>query len=201
MRSSHVATISIIISVDKTAYTNTPVYFISDLAIMTAIKTIKLLSGLEVPSIAFGTGTALYQQDCADAVSLAVTSGFNHLDAAQVYANEEYVGRAIKDSGVSRDRLFVTTKLGALEKNQTVQDALQTSLKKLGLTYVDLYLIHMPLQHAQRQGGVQQVWKEMVGVQKQGLAKSVGVSNFNKKQLEDVIATGFGVPEVNQVRV
>ena len=164
------------------------------------VKFYKLADGIKVPWVAFGTGTALYQKECADACKLAISTGFTHLDTAQMYENEEGVGAAISSSGVARDSLFVTTKLTAIPQGQTVEDTLRTSLKKLQIDYVDLFLVHIPTQHKDREGGLKQVWKEMVDVKKKGLTRSIGVSNFNKAYLEEVISTGLEKPVVNQVR-
>lgn len=163
------------------------------------VKSFKLLDGTQVPWVAFGTGTALYQKDCADACKLALSSGFTHLDAAQVYGNEEGVGSAIASYSKPRDTLYITTKLSAVPEGKGVEDTLRESLTKLKVDYVDLFLIHMPAQHKDREGGIKAVWKEMIDVKKKGLTRSIGVSNFTKKQLEEIIGLGLEKPAVNQV--
>lgn len=159
-------------------------------------KTVKLADGTSAPLLAFGTGTALYKKESSDAVLLAIQRGFVHIDAAQMYENEDSVGDGIVASGKARKDLYVTTKLQKLNEGQTVQSTLEDSIKKLKVDYVDLFLIHVPFQH---EGKIGDVWKAMVEVKKKGLAKSIGVSNFNIKYLEQVRATGLEMPVVNQV--
>ena len=171
------------------------------------VKSLPLSSGASIPWLAYGTGTALFQQDCTAECIAALRLGFRHIDAAQFYANEASVGKAIAHAlaprpdglGLTREELFVTTKLGMLGEGESVEGSLKGSLEKLGVEYVDLFLVHVPVVFYAREGGVEGVWKEMVGVKEKGLAKSVGVSNFNRSVLEKVIALGVGKPEVNQV--
>jgi len=160
------------------------------------IPTLTLNDGNEVPSIAFGSGTAFFQQDAQTAMQTAIHTGFTHLDCAQMYENEETVGAAIKASGTPRTALFITTKLNTLSTGQTAKTALQTSLEKLGMEYVDLYLVHNPKPHANR---LKEVWKDMEECKKQGLAKSIGVSNFEVEHLEEILEGAEFPPSVNQV--
>ena len=168
------------------------------------LKELKLLSGKAIPWLAFGTGTALYQADCTNAVKVALKAGFRHIDGAQMYKNEQYMGEALewalsKDGlNLQRDDLFITTKLESLGPGQTVEDSLKGSLAKLKVQWVDLFLVHVPTQHFEREGSIEQVWREMIAVKDKGLAKIVGVSNFNVGHLEKIIALGIGKPEVNQ---
>ncbi|KAI5116217.1 hypothetical protein M0805_006768 [Coniferiporia weirii] len=164
-----------------------------------SVKTIPLSDGTTVPWVAFGTGTAFYNKDCTEGTVRAISVGFNHLDCAQVYGNEEHVGAAIASSGVARETLYITTKLGAVDDGKTVEDMLRISLGKLRTEYVDLFLVHMPAQHEKREGGIKQVWREMADVKSKGLAKSIGVSNFNTAQLKEIISLGLGKPVVNQI--
>lgn len=159
-------------------------------------STITLNDSTTTPWIAFGTGTALYYKDATQSVALAIRSGFTHLDGAQVYANEDTLGSGIIASGKSRSELYVTTKLGKLKAGETVRESLQTSLKKLGLDYVDLFLIHSPTHH---EGRLKQVWKEMEGVKNDGLARSIGVSNFKVNHLIEVLEVAKVKPAVNQI--
>lgn len=160
------------------------------------MKTIKLSDGTSAPWLAFGTGTALYKKEAKDSVLLAFQRGFVHVDAAQMYENEESVGDAIVESGKARGDIYVTTKLNSLKPGETVSSSLEGSLKKLKVEYVDLFLIHVPTMH---EGKIGEVWKGMVDAKKKGLTKSIGVSNFNVKYLEQVRATGLEMPAVNQV--
>lgn len=137
---------------------------------MSSSATITLNDSTAAPWIAFGTGTALYNKDASDSVKQAIDGGFTHLDGAQIYDNEESLGAGIHASGKPRLELYITTKLTQLKDGETVKETLQASLKKLGVDYVDLFLIHAPAQHP---GRLKEVWKAMEGVQKDGLTKYV----------------------------
>lgn len=168
------------------------------------MKTITLADGTPVPHIAFGTGTALLRQDCTANILTALKAGFTHIDTAQRYGNEDSVGQALKtflstQSNVERSDLFITTKFLSLEEGQSVEDSLRGSLRKMGLDYVDSFLIHGPLELAKREGGIKRAWGEMVEVKKKGLTKTIGVSNFNKRQLEEIVSSGLEPPAINQV--
>ncbi|TFY82213.1 hypothetical protein EWM64_g1799 [Hericium alpestre] len=156
---------------------------------------IKLNDGNAIPWLGFGTGTALYKKDAERMVAAAIKAGFTHLDGAQVYQNEDSLGAGIIVSGKPRSELFVTTKLYSLQPGQTVRESLQGSLKKLKLDYVDLFLIHTPLEHV---GKLREVWKQFEEVKTEGLAKSIGVSNFHEEEL-DVILPGSEIPAINQI--
>ncbi|KAI0082610.1 Aldo/keto reductase [Panus rudis PR-1116 ss-1] len=156
---------------------------------------IPLNDGNSIPWLAFGTGTALYQKEAKDQVLQAISSGIVHLDGAQLYANEESLGDAIVQSGVAREKLYVTTKLGPVPEGKTVRDTLEESLKKLKIDYVDLFLIHIPKQHADLKG----VWKQLEALKKEGLAKSIGVSNFHIQDFEKILPDAEFIPAVNQI--
>ncbi|KZT09532.1 Aldo/keto reductase [Laetiporus sulphureus 93-53] len=158
--------------------------------------TITLNDGNKIPWLAFGTGTALYGKDVENAVSVAIKNGIVHLDGAQSYGNEDSLGAAIAASDKPRSSLFVTTKLGKILPGQTVRDTVLTSLKKLRLDYVDLFLIHSPKNH---EGELSSVWKQVEQVQKEGLAKSIGVSNFRVQDFEEILGDASVVPAVNQI--
>lgn len=162
-------------------------------------ETIKLRDGTRIPWIGFGTGTALSRKDCADASKLALTRGFKHFDTAQAYKNEEYLGAALE--GVPRSQLYITTKLVKFDwaGGQTVEDTLHTSLKKLKTDFVDLFMIHVPVDHIDKPGQLKDVWKQMCDVKKKGLTRSIGVSNFNVRYLKEILEDGLEVPVVNQV--
>lgn len=162
------------------------------------LSTLTLNDGTQTPWIAFGTGTALYKKDAADAVTVAIQNGFTHLDGAQVYGNETTLGEGIVASGVPRSELYITTKLAALGPGETPKSALEESLKKLGVAYVDLYLIHQANQHV---GKLKQVWKGMEEAKKAGLTKSIGVSNFTADHLNDILEVATIPPAVNQVGI
>lgn len=162
------------------------------------ISTLTLNDGNEVPWIAFGTGSAHRLQDAQNPVENAIANGFTHLDGAQMYENEESLGIAIRASGIPRSTLFVATKLDRLQPDQTAKTALQVSLKKLGLEYVDLYLVHTPGPHA---GRLKEVWKMMEECKRERQAKSIGVSNFDVVHLQEILEGAEFPPSVNQVEI
>ncbi|MEV0845059.1 aldo/keto reductase [Streptomyces sp. NPDC049954] len=155
---------------------------------------VTLNNGVEMPVLGFG----VYQipaEDTERAVSEALAAGYRLLDTAAAYANEEAVGRAIKSSGVPREDLFVTTKLWVQDApaEQNARRAFETSLHKLGLDHVDLYLMHQPF------GDVYGQWRAMETLHREGLAKAIGVSNFYPDRLVDLIVNNEVTPAVNQV--
>jgi 2,5-diketo-D-gluconate reductase A len=130
--------------------------------------------------------------ECVKAVRMALDLGYRHLDTAQAYGNEESVGRALRDSGVPRDEVFVTTKFYPGSKDPVAEA--EGSLRRLGVDHVDLYLIHWP------QGGPTWAWPGMERARELGLARSIGVSNFSAGELDEVMAAGAIPPAVNQAQ-
>ncbi|KAK2591111.1 hypothetical protein QQS21_011199 [Conoideocrella luteorostrata] len=128
---------------------------------------------------------------------MALQNGYFHLDCAEAYMNESGVGAGIKASGIPREKLFVTTKLVGT-KDQVVEDAIYSSLSKLGLDYVDLYLVHLPFSAGSPEG-LQRIWAQMEAVKKSGKAKSIGVSNFTEDDLEIILKSSTITPAVNQI--
>jgi diketogulonate reductase-like aldo/keto reductase len=166
------------------------------------MATLTLNNGVKIPWYAFGTGTALYQQDAAAQVEMAIRNGVTHLDGAQMYQNEESLGQGIRAAGKPRSELYVTTKLaGPPAAGATIRQTLEESLKKLGTEYVDLFLIHSPSPFNQEAGGLKKAWKEMEELHKAGLAKSIGVSNFRVEDLKEVLDGCIIPPVANQVRI
>ena len=161
-------------------------------------KSYTLNDGSQIPSLGFGTGTALYGKDAADFVRVAIENHITHLDGAQMYRNEETLGAGIKASGKPRSELYVVTKLATLNPGQTIKESLEGSLAKLGLDYVDLFLIHTPAQ-GRKEKNLSQFWAGMEEVKQAGLAKSIGVSNFYVEDLKVILETAKIVPSVNQV--
>jgi 2,5-diketo-D-gluconate reductase A len=144
------------------------------------IPRITLNNGVEMPMLGFG----VYQipaEQTEQAVIDALASGYRLLDTAEAYGNEEAVGRAIAQSGVPREELFVTTKLWIHSGEEAAKRAFATSLERLGLDYVDLYLIHQPL------GDYYGAWRAMQELNRDGVAKAIGVSNFYPDRLVDLI--------------
>jgi len=158
-----------------------------------AIETITLNNGIEMPVLGFGT---LYLNDelGVRCVAEAIGLGYRLIDTATIYGNEESVGGGIKKSGINREELFVTSKLWVDDSGyDTTKKAFQTSLDKLGLDYLDLYLIHRP------RGEVQASWKAMEELYKEGKIRAIGVSNFEAHQLEELMSYATITPAVNQI--
>lgn len=163
-----------------------------------------LNNGIRIPKIAFGTWQ-IPNEEAYQATLDAIRVGYRHIDTAKSYHNEEAVGRAIRDSGINRNELFVVSKLRApaLGYDQTIH-AFETQLKELGLEYMDLYLIHAPWPWDKRGESCTeeniQAWKAMEYLYKQGKIKSIGVSNFDVNDLQAIINNCEIVPMVNQIR-
>ena len=163
-----------------------------------------MTNGINIPKIGFGTWQIKDGEEAYKATLYALSIGYRHIDSAAAYGNEASIGRAIKDSGIPRADIFVTTKLQSHIKGyeSTFQEA-EKSLKKLGLDYLDLYLIHAPwpwndMGGDHTQGNIDS-WKAMIELHKQGKLRSIGVSNFEPQQIDSIVqATGF-VPHVNQI--
>lgn len=158
------------------------------------MKSITLNNGLEMPMVGFGV-FQVSDEDTEKAVLEALKAGYRLLDTAAVYGNEAGVGRAIKASGILREEIFVTTKLWIQRENgyENTKKALENSLTRLGLDYVDLYLMHQPF------GDVHEQWRAMEDLYKAGKARSIGVSNFHMDRLMDLITCHEIVPAVNQI--
>ncbi|KAL0958942.1 hypothetical protein HGRIS_014257 [Hohenbuehelia grisea] len=154
-----------------------------------------LNDGNSIPGIAFGTWTLGNGQGVIDQVDQAISVGFSHVDTAQSYRNEEEAGRAIRESGLSRAELFVTTKYSGLN-GLDIETSIQNSLKNLGISYVDLYLIHHPRLATP---DIPTAWKKLEEIKAKGLAKSIGVSNFDVRDLEILLASAKVKPAANQI--
>ncbi|KAJ7022720.1 NADP-dependent oxidoreductase domain-containing protein [Mycena alexandri] len=154
-------------------------------------EALDLNDGNKVPSIAFGTGTALKGKDVTRFCQVAIETGFSHLDTAQRYSTEETVGQAVRESGLARSDLYITSKYGYGE----IQLSVRASLYLLKLTYLDLYLIH----HPSFVPDIEAAWKQFERIKDDGLAKSIGVSNFNLEQLQTVVKSARILPAVNQI--
>src|SRR3954462_13132410 len=151
-----------------------------------------LADGSEMPLLGLGVWQVQKGPEAENAVRWALELGYRHIDTAEAYGNEESVGRALRDSGVPRGDVFVTTKF--YPGNHDPEAEAQRSLERLGLDQVDLYIIHWP------QGGPTWAWPGMERARELGYARSIGVSNFDVGELEQVVAGASVVPAVNQVQ-
>lgn len=153
---------------------------------------VKLNNSNQMPILALGVWQSGKQTK--QAVLSALKAGYRHIDTAAAYGNEEAVGEAIKESGIAREELFVTTKLWNDDvRLGKTREALMTSLNKLGLDYVDLYLIHWPV------NGYVDAYLEMENLMKEGYIRNIGVSNFKKHHLEDLLSQVHIIPAVDQM--
>lgn len=165
---------------------------------MTSVPTIQLNDGHHIPQLGFGV-FLVDPDETERIVSDALEVGYRHIDTAAVYGNEAGVGRAIEKSGIARDELFITTKLWNSDQGtQSARDAMDLSLEKLGLDYVDLYLIHWPRPDLDR---YVESWLTLEQLQTEGKTRSIGVSNFHRPHLERVMAEGTVVPAVDQLEL
>jgi 2,5-diketo-D-gluconate reductase A len=160
------------------------------------MQTIKLNNGVEVPILGFGVFQIADLAECERSVVDAVEVGYTHIDTAASYMNEEAVGRGIKQSGVAREKLFITTKLWIQSNGyENTLKAFDRSLKRLQMDYVDLYLIHQPF------GDVYGEWRAMEELYQQGKVKAIGVSNFQPDRIMDLMIHNKITPAVNQIEV
>ena len=163
---------------------------------MTTVPTIKLNNGIEMPQLGFGVFQVPDLKECEEAVVNALQAGYRLLDTATAYQNEEAVGRAIKRSGVPRDEIFVTSKLWVSEFTyERAQQGINDSLKRLGLDYMDLYLLHQPY------GDTMGAWRALEEAQQAGKIRAIGVSNFYADQLKNLELTMTVRPAVNQIEI
>lgn len=160
-----------------------------------AIPDITLNNGVKMPILGFGT-LDLKDSVGVTSVAQAISVGYRLFDTAKIYGNEEAVGKGIKKSGIKREELFVSTKIWVSDMGyENTKKALGESLRKLGLEYIDLYLIHRP------RGDVQGTWKAMEELYESGKIKAIGVSNFSPEQLADLLKYAKIKPVVNQIEV
>ena len=165
---------------------------------MSTVPTITLNNGVEMPQLGFGVWQ-VPDDEAAAAVSTALEAGYRSIDTAAIYGNERGTGRAVAASGLPREELFVTTKLWNSDHgHDSALRALDTSLGKLGLDYVDLYLIHWP---QPRRDAYTETWRALEKIAADGRARAIGVSNFHPAHLSRVVAEGTVVPAVNQIEL
>ncbi len=160
------------------------------------MKNVKLNNGVEIPILGFGVFQITDPAECERSVVDAIQTGYSHIDTAASYRNEEAVGRGIKQSGVARENLFITTKLW-IQRNgyEGTLRAFENSLRRLQLDYMDLYLIHQPF------GDVHGEWRAMEELYQQGQVRAIGVSNFQPDRIMDLMVHNQIMPAVDQIEV
>ena len=151
-----------------------------------------LADGNTIPLLGLGVWQVANGRECVDAVRWALELGYRHIDTAQAYGNEESVGQGLRESGVAREEMFITTKFSP-SRQDPVAEA-ERSLERLGVDYADLYIIHSP------QGGPTWAWPGMERARELGYARSIGVSNFGVDELDQLIAAATAMPVVDQVQ-
>lgn len=163
-----------------------------------SIATLPFHDGRSIPQLGYGV-FKVEPDIAADVTAQALAAGYRHIDTAKAYDNEEGVGRAIAESGIAREDLFVTTKLW--NDAHAFDDAIaacEASLERLGLDYLDLYLVHWAVP---AQGRYVEAWKALIALQERGLVRSIGVSNFPRPQLEEIIEVTGVVPAIHQIEL
>ncbi|MEK4516284.1 aldo/keto reductase [Paenibacillus sp. FSL H8-0122] len=160
-------------------------------------STTKLANGVEMPWFGLGVFKVQEGQEVIDSVKAAIKAGYRSIDTASVYGNEEGVGQAIRESGVAREELFITTKVWNTEQGyDSTLAAFDQSLSKLGLDYADLYLVHWPIRAKYKD-----TWRALEKLYADGKVRAIGVSNFQIDHLEDLLAEATVKPMVNQVEL
>lgn len=161
---------------------------------MTNVPNVTLNNGLDMPLLGFGVFQVADPDECRQAVEDALNVGYRLIDTAAAYGNEEAVGQAIRNSGIPREQIFVTTKLWITDAGEEkTPAAFQRSLDRLDMDYVDLYLIHQPF------NDVYGAWRAMERIYKDGRARAIGVSNFHPDRVMDLMINNDIVPAVNQI--
>jgi diketogulonate reductase-like aldo/keto reductase len=169
------------------------------------VDTFTLSNGVQIPCVGFGTWQTPDGEVAVLSVKAALKAGYRHIDTAAIYGNEESVGRAIKESGVPRKEIFLTTKLWNTEHGyDSTLRAFEESAKKLGTDYFDLYLIHWP-NPVKFRGNWQQAnadtWKAFEELYTAGKVRAIGISNFHERHIEPLLKTAAIAPQVNQIRL
>ena len=157
-----------------------------------AVPTRALADGNAIPLLGMGVWQVPNGPECVNAVRWALEAGYRHIDTAQAYGNEESVGQGLRESGVPREQVFITTKFFPRHRDPVAEA--ERSLRRLGVDQVDLYIIHWP------QGGPTWAWPGMEQARERGYARSIGVSNFDVAELEQVVGAATSPPVVNQAQ-
>jgi diketogulonate reductase-like aldo/keto reductase len=164
---------------------------------LTIESMIKLNDGMTMPLFGLGVWRLESGKETRDAVSYGLELGYKHIDTASMYNNEEDVGVAIQESSLPREKLFITTKVNSSELGyDSTLEACERSLKKLKLTYLDLFLIHKPVE-----GYRQNTWKALEKLKHESICRSIGVSNFSPKHLNEIFKICEFIPAVNQIEM
>ena len=164
----------------------------SDVRVTAEGRALVLADGNQIPMLGLGVWQIPDGPECVNAVRWALEAGYRHIDTAQAYGNEASVGQALRESGVAREEVFITTKFYPGHRDPAAEA--ERSLQRLGVDQVDLYIIHWP------QRGPTWAWPGMERAQQSGYARSIGVSNFSARELEEVMAAGSVTPAVNQIQ-
>ncbi len=158
------------------------------------MKTQRLNNGLEIPRLGLGVYQSENGKETIDAIHWALDAGYRHIDTARIYRNEEAVGKAVRSAALPRDRVWVTTKIWNDDIRQSrATAALDESLQRLGLEYVDLLLLHWPVD------GSPVAWKELEQALAAGKVRSIGLSNFMENDLAQILAVAETIPVINQI--
>lgn len=155
-------------------------------------ETVELSAGITMPMVGFGTWR-LSGEQAYDAVAFALETGYRHIDTATMYRNEGEVGRAVRDSTVGRQDVFITTKLPP-ERRSRIRQTIEESLSLLGTDHLDLWLIHWP-----PGGAAPEIWAEFIKLRDEGLTRAIGVSNYSVAQIEELTRATGETPSVNQI--
>ena len=165
---------------------------------MTAVPNITLNNGVDIPQLGFGV-FQIPPEQTKDATLSALEVGYRHIDTAEMYGNEKEVGEAVRESGIERDDIFVTSKLNnGFHAYDDALDAFDRSLKDLDIGYLDLFLVHWPMPGV---GDYVETWKAMEKMYESGRVRAIGVSNFQPHHLRNVLDGGTVIPAVNQIEV
>ena len=167
--------------------------------------TYTLSNGVHIPCVGFGTWQSKDGPEARDSVAEALRAGYRHIDTAQGYGNEESVGQAVKESGLNREDIFITSKLtNSVRGYSETLSAFHESLRKLGTDYMDLFLIHWPRPVSFRndwEAQNAQSWRAMEDLYREGKVRAIGISNFHPHHIEALLKTATVAPMVNQIRL
>ena len=167
--------------------------------------TYTLSNGVHIPCVGFGTWQSKDGPEARDSVAEALRAGYRHIDTAQGYGNEESVGQAVKESGLKREDIFITSKLtNSVRGYSETLSAFHESLRKLGTDYMDLFLIHWPRPVSFRndwEAQNAQSWRAMEDLYREGKVRAIGISNFHPHHIEALLKTATVAPMVNQIRL